>query len=112
MDDWEERLIDWLLDKAAWWIKVVITALCISWFACGVSIAAFGALALLTSNKGVDFSACGFLLGGLGSAAFVLIFLFRTWAGYWPFYTIWKEKRKIRAKNFLPVAKRENSAQV
>ncbi|VDD85044.1 unnamed protein product [Enterobius vermicularis] len=52
MDDWEERLIDWLLDKAAWWIKVVITALCISWFACGVSIAAFGALALLTSNKG------------------------------------------------------------
>ncbi|PPJ69693.1 hypothetical protein CV019_13455, partial [Staphylococcus haemolyticus] len=83
MDDWEERLIDWLLDKAAWWIKVVITALCISWFACGVSIAAFGALALLTSNKGVDFSACGFLLGGLGSAAFVLIFLFRTWAGYW-----------------------------
>ncbi|WP_143279625.1 hypothetical protein [Burkholderia cenocepacia] len=62
-----------------------------------------GFLSIGIGTHAEKIEAWGYLLSGLSLFIALPVFVFRTWAGYWPFYSKWKKKKQIRSLNFMPV---------
>lgn len=99
-----EQFEKWLLEKTVWWVKVFITVLCFSVFM-SIPLMLFLGVAGISLGGNGQITAWGYAISSVFLFISMPAFMFRTWAGYWPFYSKWKKKRQIRAMNFMPVEK-------
>ncbi|WP_157039880.1 hypothetical protein [Ralstonia pickettii] len=95
-----DRLVDWLWEFFAKWLKIVVTVACLSTILVGSMMFGIGGVVLLKTLS-FDVKAVKYVLAGLLFMIVCPIFIHRTWSGRWLFFTRWVAKRKLSQQNFI-----------